>query len=252
MNVNFAVVDGLSDMEKALEQREELERRMLMQKYGIESSSPRSGSGTKVVPVSSEVGKETMKERLRHVRRPWQMSMKERTRHHNGFKNVSKSALRRSLSVIAPTQQRLKHVDWEDRHVGHEFLEEKALEASNWFGRLTKTKGNEKIRGKLCQHPKPVKLHWENAPEPGVWEEEWYTSWQAFKQNPNNLALEQSGRTSSNIVDEDEVPRVGVLTTIRLKPGERMTRVHYEHTSNLRHSRWRKRWFPKGKMFPIV
>ena len=116
-------------------------------------------------------------------------------------------------------------------------------------GRFTKEKGNEKIRGRLCQHPKPVKLHWNTVPEAGAWEEEWYTSWQNFRQNPNNLALENG---PSEETKELEVPRVGILTTIRLKPGERVSRVTYEHTSHVRHSRFRKKWYPDGVLFPCV
>jgi len=189
------------------------------------------------------------RQRLVGVRRPWQMSKEERTRNHAGYKNISQLSLENSLSVMISSEKILKEIDWEERQVEQLFLHETSLEISNWFGRFTKEKGNEKIRGRLCQHPKPVKLHWNTVPEAGAWEEEWYTSWQNFRQNPNNLALENG---SAEETKELEVPRVGILTTIRLKPGERVSRVTYEHTSNLRHSRFRKKWYPDGVLFPCV
>mmetsp|Transcript_6788 Transcript_6788/g.9921 ORF Transcript_6788/g.9921 Transcript_6788/m.9921 type:complete len:170 (+) Transcript_6788:226-735(+) len=46
-----------------------------------------------------------------------------------------------------------------------------------------------------------------------------------------------------------EPPEVGTICTVRLKIGENVSRVHYQITSNLRRSRFRKKHFP-GRTFP--
>ena len=113
-----------------------------------------------------------------------------------------------------------------------------------------------------------------NAPDADEWNEDWFTTWQSRKENPNNLVLYEMEENLEGIDDvtindfgtvksrdtrktkssgyEDgsesgeEVPEIGTLCTMRLKTGERVSRVHYEFTSSLRKSRWRKKYFPKG------
>ena len=42
-----------------------------------------------------------------------------------------------------------------------------------------------------------------------------------------------------------EKPEIGTLHTLRYKMGERTTRVHYDYTSMLRKSRWKKKYVSK-------
>lgn len=47
----------------------------------------------------------------------------------------------------------------------------------------------------------------------------------------------------------EEAPQVGTLCTVRLKIGEKVSRVSHSYSSHLRRSRWRRKHFPKGS-FP--
>lgn len=56
--------------------------------------------------------------------------------------------------------------------------------------------------------------------------------------------------TSHSQFEDDETwedpPECGTLENVKLKIGERVSRVHPDHTSNIRRSRWRKKYFPRG------
>ena len=108
----------------------------------------------------------------------------------------------------------------------------------------------------------------ENIPEPGEWAEDWYTTWQSRKENPNTLKLfemdenldESEDSESENSQQKrdhfeskngddaywEEDQDVGRLCTVRLKVGEKVSRVTWAHTSSLWRSRWRRNYFPNG------
>eukprot|EP00567_Pseudictyota_dubia_P011692 CAMPEP_0197453262 /NCGR_PEP_ID=MMETSP1175-20131217/34437_1 /TAXON_ID=1003142 /ORGANISM="Triceratium dubium, Strain CCMP147" /LENGTH=115 /DNA_ID=CAMNT_0042986495 /DNA_START=288 /DNA_END=632 /DNA_ORIENTATION=- len=98
----------------------------------------------------------------------------------------------------------------------------------------------------------------DNVPDPGEWTEDWYTTWKSRKENPNNLKLfekeenmeapddnsdERSESSSSSSEDKHtneektgavksddesswgEEPEIGELCTVRLRTGERVSRV---------------------------
>ena len=48
----------------------------------------------------------------------------------------------------------------------------------------------------------------------------------------------------------EEPPECGTFLNVKLKIGDRLSRVHPDHTSSLRRSRWRKKYFPRGT-FPF-
>ena len=122
----------------------------------------------------------------------------------------------------------------------------------------------------------------QRLPQPGEWEEEWYMSWKARKENPNALFSRRENphtffSTSSSkkegveststpvrdkyaLDDEDpsyadgednipddklwkEPPEFGKLCTIRYKVGEPRSRLNWFLTSRLRRSRFRKKYF---------
>ena len=56
----------------------------------------------------------------------------------------------------------------------------------------------------------------------------------------------QSEDESEEEEDWEDTPECGTLKNVKLKPGERISRVTPELTSSLRRSRWRKKFFPKG------
>ena len=164
----------------------------------------------------------------------------------------------------------------------------------------------------------------EKIPEPREWTENWFTTWQSRKQNPNNLIYDannneeeeddeetedarsdqedtymdtESKLDSSTIASNsiffsgekiamvgfdqmssyvpntnvklnkkekqidietfvkseksawEDAPEVGTLCTVRLKIGEKVSRVTWDYASHLRRSRWRRKYFPRGS-FP--
>ena len=147
------------------------------------------------------------------------------------------------------------------------------------------TRGNDRNFEPVC-HPKsmpmPLDQFKQRLPQPGEWEEEWYMSWKARKENPNALFSRRENphtffSTSSSkkgdveststpvrdkyaLDDEDpsytdgednipddklwkEPPEFGKLCTVRYKVGEPRSRLNWFLTSRLRRSRFRKKYF---------
>ena len=44
----------------------------------------------------------------------------------------------------------------------------------------------------------------------------------------------------------EDTPQCGTLMNVKPKIGERVSRIHPDYTSQLRRSRWRKKYFPRG------
>ena len=80
-----------------------------------------------------------------------------------------------------------------------------------------------------------------SLPDPGEWVEDWYTTWQSRKENPNTLDHDM-------IIEKRhyEVPEVGSINTVRLQIGESVSRVHPYHTSYLRRSKWKRKYLTRG------
>jgi hypothetical protein len=153
------------------------------------------------------------------------------------------------------------------------------------IGSVPMTRGNDRNFEPVC-HPKsmpmPLDQFKQRLPQPGEWEEEWYMSWKARKENPNALFSRKENRhalfsTSSSkkgdveststpvrdkyaLDDEDpsytdgeenipddklwkEPPEFGKLCTVRYKVGEPRSRLNWFLTSRLRRSRFRKKYF---------
>lgn len=102
-----------------------------------------------------------------------------------------------------------------------------------------------------------------NIPDPDEWNEDWYTTWKSRKDNPNNLVtFVETEMSNSNVDDASSdnyttssgkkrvVVEIGTLCPVRVKPGERLSKVHFDYVSSLRRSRWRKKYlkgiFPTG------
>lgn len=146
---------------------------------------------------------------------------------------------------------KLDNLPWEHRNVRQRFLSEKSIETCNWFGSLLMIRGNDRNHLPVS-HPSSAELDWEIIPYPGSWEENWFTPWQAFRANPNNLLIDQ--KISNDSEDSEDLvgerPQIGVLVTVRQNINESLTRVSYMHSSNLRRSRWRRKFYPYGT-FPF-
>jgi hypothetical protein len=123
--------------------------------------------------------------------------------------------------------------------------------------------------------PKSLQMQVTRIPDEDEWNENWYTTWRSRRDNPNNLiafaeleiktpsyseenntiveglsSIDESIHTSSSKAPKRKVTiEIGTLCPVRLKTGERISRVHPEFTSSLRRSRWRKKYV-SGMKFP--
>jgi hypothetical protein len=133
-------------------------------------------------------------------------------------------------------------------------------------------RGNDRIHHPVAL-PKSLQLTVTRIPDPEEWNENWYTTWRSRRDNPNNLiafteyeitmGAESNGigESSSSLEDSEQVANrssgtrrkvtieIGSLYPVRLKAGERISRVHPDYTSSLRSSRWRKKYL-SGVQFP--
>lgn len=142
------------------------------------------------------------------------------------------------------------------------------------LGSLEMSRGNDRIHHPVCR-PKSLQISVTRIPEEDEWNENWYTTWRSRKDNPNNLVafaeLELKaasydddkhtiieGRSSldeSEHIQGSKAPKrrlnieIGTLCPVRLKTGERISRIHPDFTSSLRRSRWRKKYI-SGVQFP--
>jgi hypothetical protein len=200
----------------------------------------------------------------RRVRVPptqqWKRPYKLRTKDHPGFFDVHVNSLYTSLAVRGRSH-RLDVVPWEHRVVKQRFLFEQSTSYNkNWFGTTRKVCGNDTIKEPICR-PKSMEMPMKTE----VWSEEWYKKpWTnplmngSFESEDKEAKEMQEIRRKYNceqvdhdetLVSWEETPECGHLRNVRLKIGERTSRVTPDLTCSLRKSRWRKKYFPKGK-FP--
>jgi hypothetical protein len=214
------------------------------------------------------------------VVRPWRITYKERTNQHQGYFKVDVYSIYETSMVDHGEAHPLDHTPWEHRGVKQNFLHETSIGFSrNWFGGCTKVRANDKWKPPVCQ-PKSMEMPIENIPDPGEWNEAWYTTWKSPDARPQfggshssdyesytdggtaddgtstdggGSCTDNSSRVNkspmSNDSDEDsweEAPECGTIVNVKLKIGERISRVHPDYTSSLRRSRWRKKYFPRG------
>jgi len=189
----------------------------------------------------------------------WRLPYKCRTTAHPGFENVDVYSLYESTDVADAQRHRLDHTAWENREVKQRFLYEQSIAFSrNWFGRFREMEGI-RVRQPVAR-PKSMEM----PMKVDEWSEEWYSKpWAApLESNLSGDAASPSrkkggGRRLGPYSEPDDetyeswedVPECGTIKTVKLRIGERISRVTPDLTSSLRRSRWRKKHFPKGS-FP--
>jgi len=211
------------------------------------------------------------------VRHHWNTTYKERTMRHEGYFDVDVFSIY-DTSIVLDEPDELDYDPWEERDVYQRFLYEKSISFSrNWFGSFVKTKTNQKLRQPVAL-PKSMEMPMDNLPHAGEWVEEWYTTWQTRQLPPGDDDTRSSHSWASDTYatrstfrddttaytrdtygdstyvthsdDEstwdEEPPECGTFKNVKLKIGERLSRVHPDYTSSLRRSRWRKKYFPRG------
>eukprot|EP00579_Thalassiosira_antarctica_P009397 CAMPEP_0201915510 /NCGR_PEP_ID=MMETSP0903-20130614/5400_1 /ASSEMBLY_ACC=CAM_ASM_000552 /TAXON_ID=420261 /ORGANISM="Thalassiosira antarctica, Strain CCMP982" /LENGTH=1105 /DNA_ID=CAMNT_0048451127 /DNA_START=34 /DNA_END=3354 /DNA_ORIENTATION=- len=196
-------------------------------------------------------------------RRQCSLSLDKRLMGHTGYLNIDFYSLYES-TVVQAEDEDIDQAPWEYRDVGQRFLHEKSLESRNWFGSFEIKRGNDRVPNPVCR-PKSLQVSVTKIPEPGEWNEDWYTTWKSRKDNPNNLVTFAQDETvkmseSQYFVHSTKcheitpilkkvVVEIGSLCPVRVRGGERVSRIHPEFTSSLRQSRWRKKYL-KGSLFP--
>jgi hypothetical protein len=166
----------------------------------------------------------------------WRLRYSERTESHSGFIDIDVHSLY-SASSVHRRPHTLDVAPWESRAVKQRFLHEQSLATRNWFGCLTTTRGNKKVKEPVCR-PKSMEM----PMQIGEWTEEW------FKQ-PRVIPVGMSNLYDDGLSDDDsweKAPECGKIKNVRLRIGERISRVTPDLTSSLRRSRWRKKHFPQG------
>jgi len=210
----------------------------------------------------------------KRTKQVWELSASDRKSGHPGYHSIDIKSIHLTTHTIR--KHHLDKVPWEHREVQQHFLKRKSF--PDWFGVIITRKQSRKIHLPIS-HPKSVLMQISNPPDPNTWEEEWYTTWKTRRDNPNTLKrreLENSSRndgiddfqsvvtnqrrisestsTRGQLADLDScigavvlsLPEIGTINTLRFRTGERVSRVHHEHTSFLRKSRWKKKYFPRG------
>ena len=143
--------------------------------------SPRSKKpGTiDAVDAAGNLGKFALGKRVLPGKKPWYLPYKERTKLHAGFFDVDMYSLFDASALNLKGVQDLDVKAWEHRDVKQRFLHEQSLSFSrNWFGHLSRTRGNDKYKAPFCR-PQSMEMPMDNIPDPGEWTAEWYTTWKS-------------------------------------------------------------------------
>ena len=169
----------------------------------------------------------------------WRLSYAERTQHHEGYFDVDKYSLY-AASAAQTYRHPLDCVAWESRSVKQRFLYEQSISFTrNWFGCCTELNLNPLIKEPICR-PKSMEM----PMEADEWTEEWFL-------NRHRMCHDNREYDDDNSYWDDERPECGTIRNVRLRIGEKISRVTPDLTSHVRRSRWRKKHFPPGT-FPYT
>eukprot|EP00977_Amphora_coffeiformis_P016077 scaffold4875_cov155-Amphora_coffeaeformis.AAC.4 len=194
----------------------------------------------------------------------WALSYGTRSSPHTGYQGVDIHSLRDSSKVHRRPAQRRHHrldnLPWEKREVKQCFLHEQSVVNRNWFGRF-KRYSSVTVDMPVCK-PRSMEM----PVKASEWTEDWYRTPTLPSLGTNLSGSAGAGgdgdaseyyrkyvqEPEGNDFSEDEedwedgAPECGTLKNVKVKPGERISRITPDLTSSLRRSRWRKKFFPKG------
>lgn len=196
-----------------------------------------------------------IKRRVNPATKQWRLPYDPRIASHKGYFTVNVQSLYEASSMHG-VHHPLDLVPWEKRDVKQRFLQEQSVSYNrNWFGTTKKVYGNARIRQPVCR-PKSMEM----PMKAGEWTEEWYKKpWESLSISQSLSAADSDlreidmirrrykvGSDEEEIFSWEETPECGTFRNVKLKIGERVSRVTPDLTSSLRRSRWRKKFFPKG------
>ncbi|KAL7572081.1 hypothetical protein ACA910_001725 [Epithemia clementina (nom. ined.)] len=232
----------------------------LPQKQGKTSSKevqPRQIDGVKASSKLCEYARTWYSRPYRELAARWQMPCRQRTNRHPGYLGVHVNSLY-DFTMVNAQKHRHDKLPWEHRDVKQRFLDEVSVAfRRNWFGRLRNTEGNPIVDTPVCR-PKSMEMPM-RAPD---WTDEWFRPPKLAPLDTNISGSydtadmpqhhgNENSRSQKLIEDDDsdsweDTPECGTLKNVRLKPGDRISRLTPDLTSSVRRSRWRKKHFPRG------
>lgn len=200
-----------------------------------------------------------------HRDRQYTLPIDERTVGHQGYRKIDFYSLYESTLVNVQDED-IDRAPWEYRGVGQRFLGEKSVESRNWFGSIVAERGNDRIPNPICR-PRSFQVRATKIADPDEWNEDWFTTWKSRRDNPNNLltyakedevsttkrgasddgTVETHDSDAESDVTEDKprvkkVIEIGNIVSVRVRCGERVSRIHPDFTSSLRMSRWKRKY----------
>ena len=190
----------------------------------------------------------------------WVLPYEKRSSSHAGYQGVDIYSLQDSSNVPRHLAHRMDNLPWEKREVKQFFLHEQSVVNRNWFGRF-KRYSSVSVEMPVCK-PRSMEM----PVKASEWTEDWYRTPALHSLGTNLSGSAGTGgdgdaseyyrkyvqEHEENDFSEDEEdwedgpPECGTLRNVKLKPGERISRVTPDLTSSLRRSRWRKKFFPRG------
>ena len=243
-----------------------------------------------VAAASTIFKRREVRERAIPIRQQWQSTYKDRTQNHQGYFNVHVFSLYNAAMVNSEWHDLDDEPWEDREVLQNFLHEKSISFSRNWFGDLNRTRGNDRVklpvaRPKSMEMPTenlPDAGEWveewyttwqtrntsknHESPSSSFSDSSFDSGSESYSQCTRNTrgddtvtrsdddegnSYSQSMYTEND--DEstwEEPPECGTLLNVKLKIGERLTRVHPDHTSSLRRSRWRKKYFPPGT-FPF-
>ena len=186
----------------------------------------------------------------------WKKSYVKRVSRHSGYMGVDINSLHLA-SAADSASHRLDSRPWEHRDVKQRFLYETSVAYQrNWFGAFRCMRGNKIVKMPVCR-PKSMEMP---MTAPG-WKEDWfrpptlaplgnisgsYDANDLLSPKSSGIPNLSQSHDSDDESSWEEAPECGRLKNVRLRLGDRITRLTPDLTSSLRRSRWRRKHFPKG------
>ena len=202
--------------------------------------------------------------RLYLIRQQWCGAKRHRIVGHSGYLGIHVKYLLETAGMLQDTESQRCAVEnplsWDERNVPQYFLNKAGSiyfgddYGVNWFGKIAIVRNNKRTHNPIC-HPQSALLVMDNFPDEDEWDEEWYTTWQSRKDNPNTLIECQryeQYETNWLMTIHDEAPEIGQICSLRNPSIQRISRVHYKYTSDCKKSSWTRKYAPRSKIRDVM
>jgi len=199
------------------------------------------------------------------IRQQWNEVKRHRIVGHSGYLGIHIKRLLETSGALQYTENRVHAVlddppCWDERDVSQYFLSKAGNVyfdddyGVNWFGKIEIVRNNKRTHNPIC-HPQSALLTMDNFPEADEWDEEWYTTWQSRKDNPNTLVESQRYEHNEKnwlMTVHDKAPEIGQICSLRNPSMQRISRVHFKYTSDCKKSSWTRKYAPRRNVQDIA